>query len=69
MYKTKFNHHGKTMYVSCLDINEYSEALSLRIKSFDDDRLVDVPIGEYYEVEDIAQEKLYEEKYEKELEF
>lgn len=69
MVKVKYEIDGKTVIATCSDINIYNEAHNLHVKVYDEQgELLDSEILSEREEDDIL-ERLYEEKYEKEISF
>lgn len=69
MVKVKYENNGKTFIASCTDINIYNEAINLFVKVYDEQgELLEQEILSEKDEEDVL-ERLYEEKYEKEISF
>ena len=70
MYKSTFEYGEFTVYAQCSDVNEYQETEGLRLRFYGDDGSeVEGNEDLAIEVEDLANEYLYEEKYESEIRF
>jgi len=69
MVKVKYEVDGRTIVATCSDINIYNEAHNLFVKVYDEQgELQEQEILSEKDEEDIL-ERLYEEKYEKEISF
>ena len=68
MYKVEFGYRNYTVKASCKDVSSYG-ATGLRVDYFDDDGVVYDTLRpeEYDEMKELATEKLYEEKFHREL--